>query len=157
MAARCSGCPLHDYIAIALLPPAQPWSGVAEAILKPLPADWRHNIQSAFSQMGEALGKLLGGGEQAGQKVGAALQGVSSITPLLCPGLHCDCVPAAARLLLGCSLRRGGAQGEGTGTSWLTVAWSQPLRTPAALGPADFTRQAGLLSAPSTSRAGLMD
>ncbi|PRW20299.1 hypothetical protein C2E21_9144 [Chlorella sorokiniana] len=41
-----------------------PWSGVAEAILKPLPADWRHNIQQAFSQMGEALGKLLGSGEQ---------------------------------------------------------------------------------------------
>lgn len=99
MAARCSGCPLHDYVAIALLPSAQPWSGVAEAILKPLPADWRHNIQSAFSQMGEALGKLLGGGEQAGQKVGAALQRVSS-APLLCLGLRCGWAGLRAGLLL---------------------------------------------------------
>ncbi|KAI7836022.1 hypothetical protein COHA_010106 [Chlorella ohadii] len=50
-----------------------PWSGVAEAILKPLPADWRHNIQNAFSQLGDALGKLLGAGE--GQKISRGRRG----------------------------------------------------------------------------------
>lgn len=40
-----------------------------DALLSPLPADWRHNIQKAFSDMGEALGKLMGGGQQGGQRV----------------------------------------------------------------------------------------
>ena len=66
----------------------QPWSGVAEAILKPLPADWRHNIQNAFSQLGDALGKLLGAGE--GQKVGLICQALQSSSRLPgCLGLRC--------------------------------------------------------------------
>ena len=49
----------------------QPWSGFAEAVLRPLPADWRYNIEQAFSNIGDALGKLLGGGQQ-GQRVSLA-------------------------------------------------------------------------------------
>lgn len=44
----------------------QPWSGVAEALLSPLPPDWRNNIEQAFSNIGEALGKMLGGGGKEG-------------------------------------------------------------------------------------------
>ncbi|KAI3430995.1 hypothetical protein D9Q98_009397 [Chlorella vulgaris] len=43
---------------------SHPWSGFAEAVLRPLPPDWRYNIEKAFSDLGEAVGKLLGGGQQ---------------------------------------------------------------------------------------------
>ena len=46
----------------------QPWSGAVEALLRPLPADWRHNIQSAFSSMGAALGKLMSGVSEGVQR-----------------------------------------------------------------------------------------
>lgn len=48
----------------------QPWSQLSEALLKPLPADWRYNIQQAFSSLGEAFGKMMGDGQQK-QRVGA--------------------------------------------------------------------------------------
>ena len=51
----------------------QPWSQLTEALLKPLPADWRYNIQQAFSSLGEALGKMMGDGQQK-QRVGAVLK-----------------------------------------------------------------------------------
>ena len=51
----------------------QPWSRLSEALLKPLPADWRYNIQQAFSQLGDALGKFMGDGQQK-QRVGGALR-----------------------------------------------------------------------------------
>lgn len=45
---------------------AQPWAGLAEAVLRPLPPDWRYSIEKAFSDFGEALGKILGGGQREG-------------------------------------------------------------------------------------------
>lgn len=71
----------------ALLPAAvlQPWSGVGERVLQILPPDWRTNIQQAFSSMGEALGKLMGGGQEGGRRV----------SPLALP----CCGPCRRRLL----------------------------------------------------------
>jgi hypothetical protein len=51
----------------------QPWSRLSEALLKPLPADWRYNIQQAFSQLGDALAKFMGDGQQK-QRVGGVLK-----------------------------------------------------------------------------------
>ena len=53
---------------MTLAPSPQPWAALGDALLRPLPADWRFNIQQAFSNLGEAVGKLLGGGQQ-GQRV----------------------------------------------------------------------------------------
>ncbi|KAL4451346.1 hypothetical protein ABPG77_009418 [Micractinium sp. CCAP 211/92] len=47
---------------------SHPWAGVADALLRPLPPDWQHNIQQAFSQLGDAIGNLFGGAAKQGQR-----------------------------------------------------------------------------------------
>lgn len=65
-----------------------------EALLRPLPPDWRHNIQQVFSSIGEALGNLLGG-QQGERRVRPA--GVPAL-PLLLLGRRRGCWHAAQRL-----------------------------------------------------------
>lgn len=144
--------PSHPLLCSPPPPSLQPWSGVAEAILKPLPADWRHNIQQAFSQMGEALGKLLGGGE--GQKVRCGLSGVHHSTSrcLLVTVLELVCLRPAGKCVwfkgstIGMPCSGSGQGGVAWGLPHSAMVANQQRMPPPCSRPADLSRAARLLT-----------
>ena len=69
----------------------QPWSGLGEALLKPLPPDVRHNIQAAFAAVAEAFGNLFGGQQQECRQVRGEMVGdPSGGGGALC--VRCKCI-----------------------------------------------------------------